>query len=269
MEKTIAAAYERAPKTWIMKLLLAFGVACLLAWSSSTVVISDTAGNGLSVAGNILSGILHPDTKLLFNFTTSGVAYLLLETLCIAFLGTIVGAVISVPLSFLSATNLMPKPIALLGRFAIAAIRTIPAFIYGLMFIRVTGPGPFAGLLTMSLCSIGMVSKMFIESIEDLDKRILESLDAAGCTTFQKIRYGILPQLFPDFMSTLIYRFDMNLRDATVLGLVGAGGIGAPLIFAMSSYRWNEVGSILLGLIVLVLIIEWISARIRMKLTRG
>ena len=179
MEKTIAAAYERAPKTWIMKLLLAFAAACLLAWSSSTVVISDTAGNGLSVAGNILSGILHPDTVLLFNFTTSGVAYLLLETLCIAFLGTIVGAVISVPLSFLSATNLMPKPIALLGRFAIAAIRTIPAFIYGLMFIRVTGPGPFAGLLTMSLCSIGMVSKMFIESIEDLDKRILESLDPA------------------------------------------------------------------------------------------
>ena len=137
------------------------------------------------------------------------------------------------------------------------------------MFIRVTGPGPFAGLLTMSLCLIGMVSKMFIESIEDLDKRILESLDAAGCTTFQKIRYGILPQLTADFPSTIIYRFDMNLRDATVLGLVGAGSIGAPLIFAMSSYRWNEVGAILLGLIVLVLIIEWISARIRVKLARG
>ena len=151
----------------------------------------------------------------------------------------------------------------------IAAIRTIPAFVYGLMFIRVTGPGPFAGLLTMSLCSIGMVTKMFIESIEDLDKRILESLDAAGCTTFQKIRYGILPQLTADFTSTIIYRFDMNLRDATVLGLVGAGGIGAPLIFAMSSYRWNEVGAILLGLIVLVLIIEWISAKIRTKLARG
>ena len=260
---------QNAPKTWIYKLLLAFAIACVLAWSSSTVVISNETGNGLEVAGNILSGIFHPDTKLLFNFTTSGVAYLLLETLCIAFLGTIVGAVISVPLSFLSASNLMPRPIALIGRFAIAAIRTIPAFIYGLMFIRVTGPGPFAGLLTMSLCSIGMVSKNFIESIEDLDKRILESLDAAGCTTFQKIRYGILPQLFPDFMSTLIYRFDMNLRDATVLGLVGAGGIGAPLIFAMSAYRWNEVGSILLGLILLVLIIEWISAKIRTKLTRG
>jgi len=94
-------------------------------------------------------------------------------------------------------------------------------------------------------------------------------LDAAGCTTFQKIRYGILPQLTADFTSTIIYRFDMNLRDATVLGLVGAGGIGAPLIFAMSSYRWNEVGAILLGLIILVLIIEAISAKIRVRLARG
>ena len=269
MEKTIAAAYKDAPKTWIYKLLLVFIVAAMLAWSSSTIVINDTTGSGAGVAKNILLGIFHPDTKLLFNFTNSGELYLLLETLCIAFLGTIVGAVISVPLSFISASNLMPRPIAVAGRLAIAAIRTVPAFIYGLMFIRVTGPGPFAGLLTMSLCSIGMVSKMFIESIEDLDKRILESLDAAGCTTFQKIRYGILPQLFPDFMSTLIYRFDMNLRDATVLGLVGAGGIGAPLIFAMSSYRWNEVGAILLGLIILVMIIEWISSKIRTKLTRG
>ena len=198
-----------------------------------------------------------------------GVAYLLLETMCIAFLGTIVGAVLSIPLSFLAAANLVPRPIALVFRVFIMAIRTIPAFVYGLMFIRVTGPGPFAGLLTMSLCSIGMISKMFIESIEDLDTKILESLDAAGCTMFQKIRYGILSQLFPDFMSTLIYRFDMNLRDATVLGLVGAGGIGAPLIFAMSAYKWNQVGAILAGLIVLILIVEVISTKIRVKLTRG
>ena len=261
--QTVTAALDRP---WG---LAAFIVACLLAWSASAVRVSNPTGNGLEVAGNILSGIFHPSAKLLLTLGTDGVPYLLLETFCIAFLGTIVGAVISLPLSFLSASNLVPRGVALVGRVLIAAIRTIPAFVYGLMFIRVTGPGPFAGLLTMSLCSIGMVSKMFIESIEDLDKRILESLDAAGCTTFQKIRYGILPQLTADFTSTIIYRFDMNLRDATVLGLVGAGGIGAPLIFAMSSYRWNEVGAILLGLIVLVLIIEWISAKIRVKLARG
>ncbi len=100
----------------------------------------------------------------------------------------------------------------------------------------------------------------------NLALRILESLDAAGCTSWQKIRYGILPQLMPNFASTAIYRFDINLRDATVLGLVGAGGIGAPLIFAMNSYRWSEAGAILVGLIVLVLIIEWISTKIRVKL---
>ena len=175
------------------------------------------------------------------------------------------GAVISLPLSFISASNLVPKPLALVGRILIAAIRTVPAFVYGLMFIRVTGPGPFAGLLTMSLCSIGMVSKMFIESIEDLDKRILESLDAAGCTTFQKIRYGILPQLTADFTSTIIYRFDMNLRDATVLGL----GIGAPVILALWAFGWIVVGAIVLGLFVLVVMMEWISSRIRIKLARG
>ena len=256
MNEKILKAYASAPKAWIWKMLAAFGIACLLAWSGSAVRVSNPTGNGLEVAGNILSGIFHPSAKLLFTLGTDGVPYLLLETFCIAFLGTIVGAVISLPLSFLSASNLVPKGVAFIGRVLIAAI-------------RVTGPGPFAGLLTMSLCSIGMVSKMFIESIEDLDKRILESLDAAGCTTFQKIRYGILPQLTADFTSTIIYRFDMNLRDATVLGLVGAGGIGAPLIFAMSSYRWNEVGAILLGLIVLVLIIEWISEKIRVKLARG
>ena len=195
--------------------------------------------------------------------------YLLLETLCIAFLGTLVGAVLAIPFAFLGATNVVPKPIALVFRTIVMAIRTIPAFVYGLMFIRVTGPGPFAGLLTMSVCSIGMISKMFIESIEDLDGRILESLDASGCTTFQKIRYGIIPQISADFASTLIYRFDMNLRDTTVLGLVGAGGIGAPLVFAMNTYKWDQAGAILVGLIILILIIEWFSNKLRNRLARG
>lgn len=248
---------------------VAFVFVSLMAWSSSTLKVTATEGGGLSIAANIIKGIFNPDTRLLFNFTRQGVAYLLLETVCIAYLGTIVGAVLAIPLAFVSAVNIVPRPAAVTARIVVMAVRTIPAFVYGLMFIRVTGPGPFAGLLTMSLCSIGMVTKMYIEYIEDLDIRVLESLDACGCTTFQKIRYGILPQLFPDFISTVIYRFDMNLRDATVLGLVGAGGIGAPLIFAMSSYRWREVGAILLGLIILILFIEFFSTRIRVRLARG
>lgn len=269
MSDRIEERYRQRPKTWIIELLVVLFILFLLVWSGTAVESNGTGKKGLQIACNIISGIFHPDTGLLFNFTTNGVPYLLLETVCIAFLGTVVGAVLAVPLSFVSASNLVPKPAAFLGRMVIMAVRTVPAFVYGLMFIRVTGPGAFAGLLTMSLCSIGMVSKMYIEAIEDLDIHVMESLDAAGCSTWQKIRYGILPQLMPNFASTAIYRFDINLRDATTLGLVGAGGIGAPLIFAMNSYRWNEAGSILTGLVILVLIVEWISTRIRVKLARG
>ena len=180
MNKRIEAAYEQRPRRWVFELAVAVVVVALLIWSGSAVETAGTTQNGAVIAWNILAGIFHPDTDLLFNFTTQGVPYLLLETICIAFLGTIVGAIISVPLAFLSASNLTPKPVAFVGRIIIMAVRTVPAFVYGLMFIRVTGPGAFAGLLTMSLCSVGMVSKMYIEAIEDLDVRVLESLDAAG-----------------------------------------------------------------------------------------
>lgn len=265
----IEKAYRSRPKDLIYHAALLIIVLGLMGWSMTAMETAGSTRNGGKMAMNILRGIIHPDTGLLFNLGKTGVLYLLLETICIAFMGTVVGAFFSIPLAFISANNLTPRPIAFIGRMLIMMIRTVPAFVYGLMFIRVTGPGPFAGLMTMSLTSIGMISKMYIEAIEDLDTKILESLDAAGCDAWQKIRYGILPQLMPNFASTAIYRFDINLRDATVLGLVGAGGIGAPLIFAMNSYRWNEAGSILIGLVLLVLLVEWISTKIRVKLARG
>jgi phosphonate transport system permease protein len=137
------------------------------------------------------------------------------------------------------------------------------------MFIRVTGPGAFTGVLTLSVASIGMIAKLFIEVIEDLDPGIIESLDASGCNTIQKIQYGIIPQLLSNFASTAIYRFEINVKYATILGMVGAGGIGAPLIFAISAFRWNDVGALLIGLIVLVLVIESFSTRLRSKLAAG
>ena len=270
MNKRIEEAYNNRPKNWVYNSIIAVIVFVLIIWSASAIETSGSTLNGGQIALNVLSGIFHPDLSFLFDFKTNqGVPYLMLETMCIAFLGTVVGAIISIPLAFVSASNLTPKPIAFVGRILIMAVRTIPAFVYGLMFIRVTGPGAFAGLLTMGVCSIGMISKMYIEAIEDLDTHVIESLDAAGCTTWQKIRYGILPQLMPNFASTAIHRFDINLRDATILGMVGAGGFGAPLIFAMNAYRWNEAGALLAGLIILILIIEYISTRIRVKLTRG
>lgn len=265
----IEKQYKLEPNHRLSHLMTALILIIIFLWSISTIKYDEFATNGIVIAKNILLGLIQPDLSLLINFTTNGVPYLLIETIAIAFLGTIVGAILSIPLAFLSASNIVPKPIAWVIRLLLIFIRTVPAIVYGLMFIRVTGPGPFAGVLTMSLTSIGMLSKLYVDVIEDLDTSILESMESIGCTVFEKIRFGILPQLSALFLSIVIYRFDMNLRDAAVLGLVGAGGIGAPLIFAMNSYRWSEVGSILIGLILLILIIEFISNKIRTKLVNG
>ena len=243
MNNRIEAAYEQRPRRWVFELAVALVVAALLIWSGTAVETAGTTQSGATIAWNILAGIFHPDTDLLFNFTTQGVPYLLLETICIAFLHR-------------GGDHLHPSGLPL-----------------RLQFDAQAGGFPWADHHygdphSPRLCLWAHVHPG-IEAIEDLDVRVLESLDAAGCTTWQKIRYGILPQLMPNFASTAIYRFDINLRDATVLGLVGAGGIGAPLIFAMNAYRWEEAGAILAGLIVLVLIVEWISTKIRVKLARG
>lgn len=242
-------------------------LAVLFVWSFTAINLENFQQSGWEIASGILVGILNPDLNLLFSL--DGVPALLVETMAIAFLGTIIGAILAVPLSFLSASNVVPAPVAWLTRLMLIMIRTVPSLVYGLMLIRVAGPGPFTGVLTIALVSIGMLAKLFVDTIEDLDTSILESMTSIGCTTFEKIRYGIIPQLFSAFLSILIYRFDMNLREASILGLVGAGGIGAPLIFAMNAYRWNEVGSILIGLVVLILIVELISNNLRGKLIRG
>lgn len=241
----------------------------LVIWSSSSIHYNGVASKGSEVAYGILNGITHPDQSMLFTTSTSGVPYLILQTIAIAVLGTIFGGILAIPVSFLASTNIVPKWLAYIFRALILLIRTIPSLVWALVWIRVTGPGPYCGVVTQSICSIGMISKMYITAIEDLDTGILESLDAAGCTTFQKIRCGILPQLSASFISTVIYRFDINLKDATTLGIVGAGGIGAALVQAISGNRWSIVGSFLIAMIILVLIIEWCSTKIRARLAHG
>ncbi|MGY0402135.1 phosphonate ABC transporter, permease protein PhnE [Carnobacterium jeotgali] len=269
MSEMIENQFENEQKKGFYWISIATILLVAFIWSVSSIEVQSLNESGLTIASNIFRGLMNPDLELLFGLTTGGVLYLLFETICIAFLGTIFGAILAIPIAFLMAPSVVPAPIAYIVRLVVIVIRTVPALVYGLMFIRVTGPGPFAGVLTMSITSIGMVSKLYVDIIEDLDISILESLTSMGCTTFEKIRFGIIPQLFSNFLSITIYRFDMNLRDATILGLVGAGGIGAPLIFAMNSYRWNEVGSILVGLIVLILLVEFFSNKMRARLVKG
>lgn len=267
---TVQETLEKAPKSWPLKVAVFSFFVIMLIIASNYITYSGLTANGLRVARNIFVSIFTPNQDILFNFSSrNGVPFLLLETAAIAFLGTIIGTVISIPIAFLSSRNIVPKWIASIGVSIIVVIRTFPAVVYGLMFIRVTGPGAFTGVLTLSIASVGMVAKLFIEVIEDLDPGIIEALDASGCNTIQKIQYGIVPQLMSNFASTAIYRFEINVKYATILGMVGAGGIGAPLIFAISAFRWSDVGALLIGLIVLVLVIEAVSTKIRSKLATG
>lgn len=266
MNTNILKVYEERPRRLAKTLKVLIPLAIIVIWSTLYVDFKGVDERGFVVVQSILKGMINPSTELLFSFAPGSVPKLILETVTIAFLGTLIGMVLALPLSFVSASNIVPKWISSIGVLLITMIRTFPPFVYGLLIIVVTGPGPFAGVLTLALTSIGMLSKLFIEAIEDLDQGIIESLDAAGSTSFQKVRYGIIPQLFSNFVSITIYRFEINVKNASILGLVDAGGIGTPLVMAMAAFRWRDVGAILWGLIILVVFVEWASSKLRSKL---
>ena len=194
---TTLEMYENRPRKWILYLVIVLAVTLLVGWSADDIHFTGLTATGTEVAKGVVHGVFHPDTNLLFGTGDSDVPYLLLQTIAIAVLGTIFGAILAIPFAFLASFNIMPKAVAYIVRILILMIRTIPSIVWALMWIRVTGPGAACGVITQSVCSIGMISKMYITAIEDLDTHILESLDAMGCTPFQKIRYGVLPQ--PEF----------------------------------------------------------------------
>ncbi len=218
---------------------------------------------GWHAAQMILSGIVWPDVDMLFSLAHDDVPYLMYETACIAFLGTLGGVVIAALFSFAASFRMMPRPIAILFRMMLLAIRTIPVFVYALMWIRVTGPGPFAGVMTLLVCSIGLLSKRFLIAIDVMDMRSFFAYRAMGTSIAASIRYAVLPQLRGPYAAAILYRLDINLRDAAVLGLVGAGGIGTPLILAMNQYKWPEAGALLWGMLILAAGIEIISEKSR------
>ena len=268
-EANILEKLSAEPKNWWKRLIVVLAVTVIVLWGASSMHFTGITEKGPGVAKNVIYGLTHPDLSLLFNLTEGGVPFLVLQTFAIAILGTIFGAILAIPVSFLSSSSIVPKWVSLIFRAIVLFIRTIPALIWAYIWIRVTGPGAFCGVMTQSICSIGMISKMYVTAIEDLDRGVLEALDACGCSMFEKIRVGILPQLSASFVSTAIYRFDINLKDATTLGIVGAGGIGAPMLGYAKTAKYTRVGSFLWALIIVVVVIEWISTRIRARLAHG
>lgn len=268
-DKHLYKKLEEEPNRLVQNIIIIVLVSILVIWSASVIDIPEINDKGKEIAKNIVMSIFHPNTDILFSLSETGVPALLIETLAIAFLGTLIGAVLAIPLAFLSSKNIVPRWVTFPGVASITFIRTFPVFIIGLMFISVSGPGPMAGVLTMAVTSVGMIAKLYIDVIEDLNDGIIEFLDSAGCNTTEKVFAGVFPQLMTNFISITIYRFEINVKNASVLGLVGAGGIGYPLLAAMGNSRWNDASAYLIGLIFMVIVIEIFSTKIRARLSYG
>ncbi|WP_369903099.1 phosphonate ABC transporter, permease protein PhnE [Bacillus manliponensis] len=226
--------------------------------------IKDTAGQ---ITKAIMSGIFNPDWDYVSLPDGEDLLHGLVDTLAIAVLGTFISALLCIPFAFWAATNMSKKrAVSGSGKFVLSFIRTFPEIVMALLFIKAVGPGSFAGVLALGLHSIGMLGKLYAEGIENIDNGPVEALVATGANRFQVLIYAVLPQVLPDFLSYTLYRFEINVRSASILGVIGAGGIGTPLIFALSSRNWPRVGIILLGIIIMVMIIDFISSSIRKRI---
>lgn len=187
------------------------------------------------------------------------------DTINIATLGTLIAIVIAVPLAFLAAHNTTPsaslvRPLALL---LIVASRSINSLIWGLLLVTIIGPGVFAGVIAIALRSIGFVAKLLYEAIEEIDASQVDAITATGASSLQVLDHAVVPQVRPAFAGISVFRWDINIRESTVLGLVGAGGLGLKLQASLNTLAWNQVTVILLVIFATVAISEWISARVR------
>lgn len=187
------------------------------------------------------------------------------DTINIATLGTLLGIVLAVPLAFLAASNTTPsrlilRPVAL---FAIVASRSINSLIWALLLVSILGPGILAGVLAIALRSIGFIGKLLYEAIEETDINQVEAITATGATQGQILSYGIVPQVLPTFYGISVFRWDINIRESAILGLVGAGGIGAQLQSSLNMLAWPQVLLIILVILGTVIVSEWVSARVR------
>ncbi|HIJ54592.1 MAG TPA: phosphonate ABC transporter, permease protein PhnE [Deltaproteobacteria bacterium] len=192
----------------------------------------------------------------------------LLETIHIATIGTVVTVIIAFPIAFLSARNTTFNTATwMIGRFILVASRSVNTVVWGLLFVAIFGPGPMAGIWAIAFRSIGFMGKLVAEAIEEIDEGIVEAIEATGASRLQVLWIGILPQVLPVIYGTTVYRWDINIRESTVLGFVGAGGIGILLYSSINQFLWQEVTVILITVFGVVLVSEFVSATVRKRIS--
>ncbi|MCS7245813.1 MAG: phosphonate ABC transporter, permease protein PhnE [candidate division WOR-3 bacterium] len=247
---------------WFLFLIVVFIV---YAWAISSVDINlKRIVEGLPKGITILNRMFINSTNLLFSDFFFEMLFEMLRTLLIAYFGTFIASLLSVPFGFLSAVNF--SKFSRFFKIILNFIRTFPEILLAIIFVSVVGPGPFAGALAIGIHSIGMLGKLYTEAIENIDKGIIEAVDSVGANFWQKFFFGIIPQVFVYFVNYSIYRFELAVRSATIVGMVGAGGIGTQLILKVQNRNWEQVGIIIIIVIITVALVDFISYQIRKRL---
>jgi phosphonate transport system permease protein len=215
---------------------------------------------GINRLGVILGLMFPPSPGNLFHLYLKGLA----ETLAIALLGTMLAAVVAFPLAFIAAKNVVAQRVVhFLSRRFLDTIRGVDTLIWALIFINVVGLGPFAGILAVAMSDIGSFGKLFSEAIETADTKPIDGVTSTGGSALHQIRFGIVPQVLPVILSQVLYYFESNTRSATVIGIVGAGGIGLYLSNEINQQNWDHVAFLIIMILITVAIIDWCSSRLR------
>lgn len=239
---------------------LVLGAAVYLVLALASVEVNwARVAEGSGRALNFLGAFLQPDFVSRQNDIMAG----LLESLTMTLTSTVIGVLLAIPVGLGAARNISPLPIYAVCRAIIAVSRTFQEIIIAILFVVMFGFGPFAGMLTLAFATIGFMAKLLAEDIEDLDWRQVEAVRATGASWWQTMNHAIQPQVMPRLIGLSMYRLDINFRESSVIGIVGAGGIGATLNTSLSRYEYGTSAAILLIIIAIVLMSEYASSYVR------
>lgn len=233
-----------------------------------TLDYSSLSTFSLALGKEVVRGLSQPNWAFLYDGSGEDLVSLLLLTLAIACLGTMIATVFAIPIAWISASNLWHSApwVAKIGKMICNVLRAFPELVYAIIFVKIVGPGPFAGVMAIGIHQIGMLGKLFTEEMEAMNDHLIEESQAVGANFWQTMFFVRVPYLAPIYSSFALNHFEIAVRSAATLGLVGAGGIGAPLIFAIQTRTWSKVSIILLGVVVTVFILDQLTGIIRKKL---
>lgn len=248
------------PRPW-MRPAAWIALGAFLAWNAlSLEVRPERIARGLARLGTVAARAFPPD------FSRAGLLLAgILESVEIATLSTLLGIAVGIPVAVLAARTVVPLPVYAGGRTAITLGRTFHELIVAILFVKAVGFGPLAGVLTLTVNSVGFFSKLLAEEIERIDRGQIEAVRATGASRIQVLLYGVLPQVLPRIIGLSVYQWDIHLRQSTIIGIVGAGGIGATLYNAFARYDFDFALAILLVIVAIVIVGEAASAAARAR----